>query len=481
LKEHFDSFFDLARPAFQQQRTFERAKRLALAIPLCLGRHTVTGMLCASGQQFQDWSANYRLFEQERIDIAKLFRAVIQGTLETLPEDAALVGAIDDTVIKKKGRHIQGTGWRRDPLGPPFANNFIWASRFLQLSLALPENGRDPAPARMIPVDLTHCPTPRKPGKRGSKEQWKQWEKLMAQKRISSEGVRRIAALRHALDTQGQHQRQLVMTADATFTCRAVFKDLPERTTLIGRIRKDARLYALPTEEQENHGRGRKCAYGDRLPTPEQMRREQRIPWIEVEAHAAGKLHRFRLKEVCPVRWKSAGAQHDLRLIIIAPLGYRLKKDARKYYRKPTYLITTDLESPVEQLLQAYIWRWGIEVNFRDEKTLLGLGEAQVRTRCSVETLTAFIAGVYAMLLLAQEKTGGHRRLLSPPLWQRRMFNNPTSPQRTSTAQVLRELRFELWGKGFSNKNHFANTTPSLLSPQKFETTATHALFYASQ
>lgn len=26
------------------------------------------------------------------------------------------------------------------------------------------------------------------------------------------------------------------------------------------------------------------------------------------------------------------------------------------------------------------LWRWGIEVNFRDEKTLLGTGEAQVRT-----------------------------------------------------------------------------------------------------
>lgn len=467
----------MARPAFQQQRTFERAKELALAIPLCLGRHTVTGMLCASGQQFQDWSANYRLFEQERIDIHQLFRAVLQGTLETLPQGAPLVGALDDTLVKKKGRHIQGTSWRRDPLGPPFTNNFIWASRFLQISLAMPEKGQVPTPARMIPVDLTHCPTPRKPGKRGSKEQWEQWKKLSAQKRISAEGARRMVMLRYALDTQGQSQRQLVMTADATFTCRAVFKDLPERTTLIGRIRKDARLYALPTEDQKNQGRGRKRAYGDRLSTPEQMRREDSLPWIEAEAHAAGKLHTFRLKDIFPLRWQSAGTQHDLRLIIIAPLGYRLKKDAPKYYRKPTYLITTDLQSPVEQILQAYIWRWGIEVNFRDEKTLLGMGEAQVRTRASVETLTAFVAGVYAMLLLAQEKAGGYQRLLPPPSWQRRMDKNPSLPQRTSTAQILREFRFELWG----NKNHFRDTLAFLPNPRKLENNAPFALFYASQ
>ncbi len=481
LKEHFEALFDLARPAFQQQRTFERAKRLASAIPLCLGRHTVTGMLCASGQQFQDWSAAYRLFEQERIDIDRLFHAVIQGTLETLPENAPLVGAIDDTLIKKKGRRIQGASWRRDPLGPSFVNNLIWASRFLQISLALPETGSAPAPARMIPVDLTHCPTPRKPGKRGSEEQWKQWEKLMTPKRISSQGVRRIAALRSALDRQGQQQRQLVMTADATFTCRAVFKALPDRTTLIGRIRKDARLYALPTPRQQNPGRGRNRAYGDLLPTPEQMRQEANLPWIEAQAHAAGKLHTFRLKDISPLRWKSAGAGFDLRLIIIAPLGYRLRKGARKYYRKPAYLITTDLQSPVEQLLQAYLWRWEIEVNFRDEKTLLGMGEAQVRTRPSVETLTAFVAGVYAMLLLAQEKAGGHRRLLCPPRWQRRMFNLSSSPQRTSTAQMLREFRFELWAKAWSNKSPFVTPPLHSPSPPKLENTAFHALFYASQ
>jgi hypothetical protein len=30
-------------------------------------------------------------------------------------------------------------------------------------------------------------------------------------------------------------------------------------------------------------------------------------------------------------------------------------------------------------LLQYYLWRWGIEVNFREEKALIGIGEVQVR------------------------------------------------------------------------------------------------------
>jgi hypothetical protein len=436
-------------------------------------------MLCTSGQQFVDWSANYRLFEQERIDCSKLFGAVIEGVLQTLPKGAPLVGAIDDTLIKKKGRRIAGTSWRRDPLGPHFTNNFFWASRFLQVSLAMPEQPAGPCGARMVPVDLTHCPSPGKPGRRASEERWKEWKELSRQARISVEGARRMEAVRQALDDRGMSERPLVMTADGTFTCRAVFKNLPERVALIGRIRKDARLYALPTPEQENHGRGRKRAYGDRLPTPEEMRRDESIPWAEVQAYAAGKLYPFNVKEIAPVRWKHAGGERTLRLVIVRPVGYRLRKGTHKNYRKPAYLISTDLKMPLEELLQAYIWRWEIEVNFRDEKTLLGMGEAQVRTKSSIETLTPFIAAVYAMLLLALEKTGGRNRTLPPPLWQKKQIDKGP---RTSTAQAVRELRAAVWGQTLRKpkKSSFTNHNSAPAKPPTIENCAGNAVFYAS-
>lgn len=479
MRQTFEGLFEKARPAFGQQRTFERAKRLALAELLCLGRHTVTGMLAASGQQFCDWSANYRLFEQERIDVEKLFSAVLEGTLETLPEGAPIVGAIDDTLIPKKGRHIFGTSWRRDPLGPHFANNFIWASRFLQLSLAMPERAGAPSPARMIPVDLRHCPSPRKPGKRADAQQWEEWKDASHEARISAEGARRLAALRESLDRKGLRDRPLIMTADGTFTCREIFKSLPERTELIGRIRKDARLYKLPTPEQENHGRGRKRAYGDRLPTPEELRQDESIPWIPVRAHAAGKVHEFDVKEIIPCRWKHAGGERTLRLIIVRPLGYRLRKRAPKSYRAPAYLITTDLTMPLAEVLQAYIWRWEIEVNFRDEKTLLGIGEAQVRTRRAIETLTPFLAATFAMLLLALEQVGGSARTLPPPKWHR---PRQEKHQRTSTGQALRELRAEIWsdGLGIKNKNSFMNQQESFMKLPKMENCAGLAVCYAT-
>ncbi|MCH8541897.1 MAG: hypothetical protein LAT58_14175, partial [Opitutales bacterium] len=55
------------------------------------------------------------------------------------------------------------------------------------------------------------------------------------------------------------------------------------------------------------------------------------------------------------------------------------RKGSGRRYTQPAYLICTDPELPIEELLQQYIWRWDIEVNHRDEKTILGVGQAQVR------------------------------------------------------------------------------------------------------
>ncbi|MEN8256069.1 MAG: hypothetical protein ABFR33_11440 [Verrucomicrobiota bacterium] len=53
------------------------------------------------------------------------------------------------------------------------------------------------------------------------------------------------------------------------------------------------------------------------------------------------------------------------------------------------------------QLIQAYFWRWGIEVNFKEEKQLFGAGQAQVRSASSVSTAPAVCITTYAALLLA--------------------------------------------------------------------------------
>jgi hypothetical protein len=146
--------------------------------------------------------------------------------------------------------------------------------------------------------NLLHAPSPRKPARRADPTgpEWQRWRAASAASAISRQGAQRLTHLREAIDQFSDGAlRPLLVCADATFTNRTVLRDLPPRTTLLGRIRKDARLYALPTSEEENRscGRGRRRCYGQRLPTPEQLRRDDSIQWKTVQAFAAGNIYDF--------------------------------------------------------------------------------------------------------------------------------------------------------------------------------------------
>jgi len=451
-----------------------RAKRLALSALVALGRHTVTGLLTTSGRQFVDWSADYRLFGQQRFNHEEIFSVARNEVLQRIGSKEPFVALMDDTLLRKRGRKIHGTSWRRDPLGPPFCSNFIWGQRFLQISAALPESP-GASRARAIPIDFLHCPSPRKPTKRASPEEWVAYKYEQKRTKISSRGAERLWNLRDALDTKDK-ERELIVSADGGFTNGTVLKNLPPRTTFIGRIRKDAKLYAMPAEKTS--GRGRKPVYGERLPTPEEIRKDDSRPWQTVQAFAAGSIREFQIKTIAPVRWRSAGGGHDLRLLVIRPLAYRLNKKSRLNYRKPAYLICTDPNLAIEKFLQNYIWRWEVEVNFRDEKTLLGTGQAQVRTKNAVELVPSLIVAAYALLLLAGDSTYGTKNKVYPkPKWRKK---DKTS--RVSTEQLIGLMRTQLWGKamGLDNFYSFASQLKKLQKAEKIEEQLPAAVMYAT-
>lgn len=72
-------------------------------------------------------------------------------------------------------------------------------------------------------------------------------------------------------------------------------------------------------------------------------------------------------------------------------------------------LLCADPQMDIRKVLQEYLWRWDIEVNFRDEKTLLGVGQARVRTIESTQRVPALSVAACAMLLLAGHKAYGKK------------------------------------------------------------------------
>lgn len=191
---------------------------------------------------------------------------------------------------------------------------------------------------------------------------------------------------------------------------------------------------------------------------------------------AVGKEHQFDIKTVSNVRWRSAGADKDLTLIVIRPLGYRLIKGSRTLYREPAYLILTNPDMPIEQALHAYLWRWEIEVNFREEKTLLGCGQGQVRNIESAEKLPAFIVLLYGLLHVAwiRAHKNGEAELLPRTKWYKRKDED-----RVTTGDLINIVRAQLWSQATKpNFSGFVNENQLLRSQRNLDHINASAAFY---
>lgn len=426
----------------KEEKHLCRLSRHILSQLVCLGRHTMTNLLTTEGRQFVDWTADYRMYSKERIDCQNIFGQIRKEVQALNAGKKLLITALDDSLLRKTGKKIPGVKYARDPMGPPFQVNFVRGQRVIQMSASVSEDGQ----SRMIPVMFNDASTPEKPRRNDSEDVWAKYKEDCKARRLSIRGVECI----HGMRSHMEKDWDLWVAVDGSYTNRTVLNNLPEHTVLIGRIRSDAKLFHLPVASNKT-GAGRKRIYGIPAPTPEEVRKDEAIPWQSVYAYAAGKKHEFKVKTLQSLRWRGSGKQHTLQVMVIAPLRYRLSQGSRLLYRDPAYLICTDPDIPADKLLQTYLWRWGIETNFREEKTLLGTGQAQVRNPASVKAIPQMMVASYSLLLLAGLKLWGVKGMPQPaniPKWQ-----DPNKKNRASTNDLIKQLRSELWADSIASTN----------------------------
>lgn len=432
LTEQLYSLMEVGwQTVFTQKRSRERAISQALALPCVMGHRTISQTICAMGGSHHDWSANYKLFSRSQWKATALFDPVIENYLTRYPEGPIRV-AFDDTKLKKTGRKIKTAFWQRDPMSPAFHVNFIYGLRFIQASLLFPHYQDGDYSARGYPVAFQEAPAVKKPGKRASEQERDEYKKACKKQNLSIQTLTEIYNLRQRLDQKGANHRCLLATLDGSFCNQTLFKANLDRIQLVARSRKDARLcFPAPT--------GSHRLYDPQKFTPEQVRQQENIPWEQAHIYFGSKWRDIRYKQVQDVLWQRGAGQKRLRLIVIAPMPYKLSKHARTNYRDPAYLLTTDLEASATELIQTYFNRWQIEVNHRDEKDLLGVGQAQVRSLQSIPRHPAFAVACYSLSLLASLLTFGPGRsgdYQDLPKWRKQ------SP-RASCLDILTILRKE--------------------------------------
>jgi hypothetical protein len=403
--------------AFCQARTHQRAMLLALALLCGVGRRTITRALGFLDKEQQDWSADYRFFSRSPWAPVELFDQILGPAVRTYcPEPQLIAAAVDDTVAARTGLRVPNASWQRDPLSPPFHLNLLWGQRFMQVSLLLPLYRQDPQSSpRALPVRFAECQVVRKPGKRATEQQWSDYREAKKKHNLSAKFVEVSQELRARLDAQGLAHRGLLITGDGSFCNRKTYRPQIPRTYLLTRARKDLKLCF------RHSGPGRRF-YGQQKFTPQSVYQDPQRRWQWATLFHGGRFRRVRYKEVTDVLWQGGAGRKALRLLVLAPTPYKRTRKGRRYLRRKAFLLTDDLHTAAAVLLQHYFDRFEIEFNHRDEKSILGVNEAQVWSPQSVPRVPEFKVAAYSALLFAGLEAYGPQRTqdyLPQPKWRR--------------------------------------------------------------
>jgi len=443
---------------FPQSRTHLRAVRQALGSLICLGRRTLSRIIWTNGGQNRDWRADYFLFSRCQWDPAQLFTGIVQRALAWCP--GRYIGvAIDDTRLRKTGPRIQQAFFQRDPLSPKFHVNLIYALRFLQASLLVPLFRHSRVGTRALPISFEQVSVVKRPrqklpkstkkskstgkgkGKGKNKrttplspleQEWKQYRAAQKLHNLSTHFVDLMQRLRSTFDACGAARKILLLAVDGSFCNRTVFSAVVQGVELIARTRKDIKLCF--------RAEGPRRFYGTQKFTPEQVRTDDTKAWKTTRIFYGGKRRKIEYKEVEGVFWQGGARKRPLRLLVVRPTRYLKNQSSRYYYRRPAYLLTTVVSGTVRQLLQIYFDRWQIEVNHREEKDTLGVGQAQLWNFTSVPKQPALAVASYSALLLASLQAFGAERgkaYAALPKWRRRAV-------RPSALDLITLLRKEM-------------------------------------
>ena len=350
---------------------------------MCRMRRTTTGLIVAAravGQKH--FGCFHRFFSNAAWSTRDLWLGLMRLVARELVPVGQIVLVGDDTVQAKSGRKISGAAnWRNACGSTRQRYRFLWGLNLVILGVAVDFCGK----TFCLPVGL-----------RLYRKQQDSRKDAVAY-RTRSELMREMAL--EALEAFAG--RRLVLLVDGHFATSKMLRDLPERLTLITRVRRDAALHRAPPARSRG-STGRPRLKGARLPSPEQIARRAPRPWQHTP--------QGRLVKTLVALWYGVAKAHRFRLVVVR------QSNPREPYG---YLLCTDPAWDADAILSTYRRRWSIEITIRDAKQHGGLGEAQCRRARAVDRQPAFTLAMMSLVMVWYMREGhGSDRLRMRP-WYR--------------------------------------------------------------
>jgi hypothetical protein len=406
------------------RRGTQRFVEWVTGLALCVEEHTVTQSLVGLGRT-GDWRA-LEAFAEYGAWHLPLLQWGLARRLDRLPGrlwHGYRVWAGDDTKVHRSSEGVWGTcTFHEYTARCPNRASTVRAHNWVVTGALVPQDG---GPAHFLPVaGRLYFRKAQLPAPQGGPPV-----------PFRTKCALLVELLRgHAKACGGKH----LGVFDGGFALRSVVRPLlvPDepglpRIDFVTRLRRDARLYALPPSERRPGQRGRMPVWGRRLPPPAQGGRWP-SPWRTGQAFVYGRLRRVRYKEVVCL-WRVLGHDVPVKAVVAEVEGYK----------KRFTLVTSATELSGLAVVELFCARFRQEDGFRDLKGRLGWEECRAWTRRPIERTTqAVLVALTALRLLQFElqRRQGDGWWLHPP-W------NPHK-SRPSVLDVERLLRRHREGIG---------------------------------
>lgn len=340
-------------------------------------RRTVTRMILAVGTAAEKhFSSYHRLFSAARWSLDALGLAVLD-LMQPFLGSVILLG-LDDTLARKRGVKMFGTGMHYDPLlssrGKVITN---WGHSWVVLGVIVEWPFRR---GHFYCLPILFRLYLNKPSAAKHRRAYRTRPEL---------AVEMLELLCHPRKNQRFH-----VIADSAYGGQSVLCCLPTNCDLTSRLVKDARLYAARPERPRGT-KGRPRQRGERLPTPLAML-AGRCRRVTLKIY--GRREQARLAD--QVAHVYAAPNRPLR--VVATEAIQGGRGQEAFY-------STCSDATAEQVIGWYAMRWSIEVMNHDSKQHLGFEEPQGWSRRSVERTAPLAMLLYSLIVLwfARE---GHRR-----------------------------------------------------------------------
>jgi len=434
------------QPCFTQP-SFHSFWALTCAWILCSGRRSLTRIIqSAQLTEFKHYCSFHRFFSQARWKLDDLGHRVFQLLLPFCGE--VLVGAVDDTLARKSGRHIWGAGMHHDPLRstqsrPFFAFGHNWVVFSLHVCFAFA-----PQKTWALPI-LVRLYRKRKNSKlapgRGGKLERKQIgqatdKQYRTRPQLAVEMIQLVAGW--------AGQRKLRVLGDSAYAGGSISRHLPANVELISRMTMKAALFEPPPAPTA--GRGRRRKKGQRLPNPEQIAQDRRRTWSKTTVRVYGRKVKVWYHSIDAL-WYSSAGQKLLRIVVVRdPKGGR----------RDDCFFSTDLTLTPPQILESFALRWPLEVCFRDVKQFLGFEDPQNRVPQATQRTAPLIFYIYDLALLWYAQSG--HRLAHQTTLQRLWYQRKTT---VSFEDILRTLRQATWHEKIFSDPRLDAHTRKILQP----------------